>query len=308
MKDNNIVIAVPTYNRVSFLIKLLKSIPKEIEIFVSDNGNYVPEDMKENYSNTSFTMHENIIGMFSNWNSAIENSRNGRYIAITSDDDLYLSESFKVIEEAINRGEDADVYIFGNNFINEHDEIIGSYCPDKYEVFQSPQGLKHFLSGVDARMPSIFFKKTFLDEIGYFDDKKFKITAADSELVQRALFLGKSVYVPEIVSSYRVWEGSATNETIASLAWMTEIELWADKILTLGKEARCELYDWDKYKDEIFARNLLAGLSNLYSKHKYKELCDYFNKMRFPVRATARTKLKIYKYFCVAKVRGILGV
>lgn len=55
-----------------------------------------------------------------------------------------------------------------------------------------------------VRMPSVFFKKSFLDKIGYFDEKNFNLTAADSELIQRSLLLGKVAFIPKIVSSYRV--------------------------------------------------------------------------------------------------------
>ncbi len=144
-------------------------------------------------------------------------------------------------------------------------------------------------------MPSVFFKKRFLDKIGYFDDKKFSLTAADSELIQRALLLGKVVYVPEIVSSYRVWQGSLTYEKIASSEWLEEIELWHEKISMLGINNSVNIFDWKYYRGEIFARNLLAGLSNLYTKGEYKQLQHHFSKMKTPRISSYNNKIKTYK-------------
>ncbi len=145
-----IAIAIPTYKRQELLIKLLESIPNEVQVVVSDNGAFVSESIKKNYKNTSFVVHEYEIGMFSNWNSAVGNSKKCDYIAIPSDDDIYIDGAFEIINKFINSTEEADIYIFGNNFINEYNKVIGSYCPKKYEVFQSPFGLKYFLYGVNA--------------------------------------------------------------------------------------------------------------------------------------------------------------
>lgn len=87
-------------------------------------------------------------------------------------------------------------------------------------------GLIHHFIHIQARMPAIFFKKDFLDRIGYFDTDNFKITAADSELIQRALILGKSLYIPEVIANYRMWGGNLTNKTIASDQWLIEVARW----------------------------------------------------------------------------------
>lgn len=303
-----IVIAVPTYNREELLKKLIDAIPNNIAVHISDNGNFLKSDFK--HSNLKITHHEKIYTMFQNWNLSIVDSMPSDYIAITSDDDIYITDSFKLIQDIIDSSVDADVFIFGNNFINENDEIIGRYCPNEYKTCEAPFGLNEFLYGVDARMPSIFFKKSFLDEIGYFDEINFKFTAADSELIQRALLLGKVAFIPHIVSSYRIWTGSETDKKISTMEWMNQIDIWTDKIIALANNKLTKeqnTFDWNRYKDEIFARNLLAGMSHLYRNKNYKKVDEYFFEIRYPENAMFITKLRIFKTLILSKVKAFFA-
>lgn len=301
-----IAIAIPTYNRNDLLVRLIKSIPDDISVFVSDNGSYVTPEIETQFNNLEVHKHSKVISIFENWNSALAAVDNCDYMAIPSDDDLYISDQFETIQAVIDNN-DADVFVFGNHFIDERDKIVGHYCPEKFEVFEAPYGLSKFLYGVDVRMPSVFFKKTFLDRIGYFDAESFTLTAADSELVQRALLLGKAVFVPEIVSSYRVWSGSLTDQRIATEHWMREIDIWTDKITKLAEEVpgAKDAYNWQQYSDEIFARNLLAGLSNLRKNKKHKALWQHLKSNRFPKRALLKTKLRIYRLIVLNFLQGL---
>lgn len=300
-----ILVAIPTYNRIELLKKLIKTIPDNVDIHISDNGSFIKDIFNQN--NLTLEHHDKIYSMFENWNLSIINAPKCDFIAITSDDDLYEVNSFNIIKKIINSYEDIDMFIFGNNFINEKDEIIGQYCPKEYKIFNAPEGLNEFLYGVDARMPSIFFKKTFLDSIGYFDDSNFKFTAADSELIQRALLLGKVVFIPKIVSSYRVWSGSETDKKIATKEWMDQIDIWTNKIIKLANSELADTqntFDWKKYKDEIYARNLLAGLNNLYKNKNYKEVVEHFLACRYPKNAMFKTKIRIFKTLILSKIKA----
>lgn len=305
MNIKNIGIAIPTYNRVELLTELVRSIPESIEVSISDNGCYVPEDFFAEHENIKIKKHQQVIDMFENWNSAAKSIGNSEFISFASDDDFYIKDKFSIIVEEINKV-DADIYIFGHKLINEKNTVIGEYCPKRYEVLNSPEGLNYFLYSVDARMVSVFFSKRFLEEFGYFDSKTFKITAADSELVQRALLMGKAVYIPEVVAFYRVWSGGLTDQKIATKHWMDEIDDWTNKIRKLAVEKlpeRANQYNWDTYQDEVFARNLLAGIANLCRAGKYKEAIIHFKAMRFPNNALLKTKLRLLKYLSLAYIK-----
>ncbi|MDF1584275.1 MAG: glycosyltransferase [Methyloprofundus sp.] len=303
-----IAIAIPTYNRNDLLERLVKTIPNYISIFVSDNGSFVTPEIETQFNNIKVHKHSKVISIFENWNSALSAVNDCDYLAIPSDDDLYISDQLKTIRAIIDNN-DADVFVFGNHFINEQDQITGSFCPEKLEIFESPNGFRKFMFGVDVRMPSVFFKKSFLDKLGYFDEKLFTLTAADSELVQRALLTGKVIFVPEIVSSYRVWSGSLTDQRIASAHWMSEVDAWTNKISSLAfvrlNNVIYSSFNWKQYKDEIYARNLLAGMSNLYKAKKYEESMTHFKAMRYPKHALLKTKLRILKHLVVCSVKRL---
>ena len=303
-----IAIAIPTYNRNNLLLRLISTIPNNVKVFISDNGSYVTPEIETQFNNLKVLKHSKVISIFENWNSALAAVNDCDYLAIPSDDDLYVSDQFQTIQAVIDNN-DADVFVFGNNFVNENDQVTGSFCPDKLEVFESPNGFRKFRFGVDVRMPSVFFKKSFLDELGYFDEKLFTLTAADSELVQRALLTGKVIFVPEIVSSYRVWSGSLTDQRIASAHWMREVDAWTNKISSLAlvrlNDVEYSSFNWKQYKDEIFARNLLAGMSNLYKAKKYADLLTHFKTMRYPKHALLKTKLRILKQLVVCSLKRL---
>lgn len=299
-------IAIPTYNRNILLKKLISTLPCDVEKVVSDNGGFVTDEIKSRYNNVIYKTHKSVIDIFSNWNEAVGLISNSEYIAIPSDDDLYIVDSFNKIINEISKN-DADIYIFGCQFVDGDDLVIGGYCPKSHEVFDPPYGFNKFIYSVDVRMPSVFFKKDFLDKIGYFDAGLFNLTAADSELIQRALLLGKAVYVPEVVASYRIWPGGLTDQKIATKHWMDEIDGWTNKIRKLAVEKlpeKAKQYNWDIYQDEVFARNLLAGIANLCRAKKYKEAIIHFKAMRFPKNALLKTRLRLIKHVSLAYLKN----
>ena len=311
MTKKKIGIAIPTYNRNTLLLKLLETIPiNDAKIFISDNGSYTTKEIEQYHNQTKIIKHTNILSMFENWNSSLSIIDDCDFISITSDDDLYIKKNFNTIQEEINKY-DADMFIFGHNIIDENSKIINSYCPDALEIFDPPDGFKKFMYGVNARMPSIFFKKSFLDEIGYFDDKKFTLTAADSELIQRAMLVGKVAFIPRVVASYRVWPGSLTDQKIASPHWMDEIDHWVNKIVDTAKnELAAEQYysiNWNSYKDEVYARNLLAGMTNNYRQKKYRSAVEHFEKMRGHKNSLLVTKLKLWRILAMCHLKVILS-
>lgn len=293
-----LAVSIPTYNREYYLTKLINSIPENIQIAVSDNGGFLTEVEFGNHPHLVKVSHNEVLPIFENWNAAIIASASTDYIAIPSDDDCYIKSEFPFICNVLNKY-DADVFIFGNNFIDENDKVVGNYCPEEYEVFQAPFGFKKFLYGVDVRMPSIILRRSFLDKIGYFDHNSFTLTAADSELIQRALLLGSAVFVPRIVSCYRVWPGGLTDQKLASKHWMDEIDVWTNKIIKLGREEAISV-NWNKYKDEIYARNLLAGCYNLYKMKNYRDVIAHLKTTRYPWHAKLVSHLRLLKIFSLS--------
>lgn len=301
----SIGITIPTYNREEKLVEILKSIPDGFKVAVSDNGSTISDEVISEYQNVDFVKTPSVVNMFENWNLAIKNMSNCDYIIIPSDDDLYYPDSFNKISKSIKESDDVDIFVFGNNFIDENQKIINKYSPSVNKVLNAPLGFEEFKKGVQARMPSIVFKKTFLDKVGYFDEI-FKFTAADSELIQRCLLLGKSAFIPDIISGYRVWEGGLTHKTIATQGWINEISLWTDKISSLASEEYDKInkvFFSKKYEDIIYAENLLVGLVLLFRQKKYEECINHYISCRFPKKATLTIKIKIIIITLLSRIK-----
>lgn len=290
--EKKIAIAIPTYDRNELLVKLLKTIPDDVLVFISDNGGKsTNSDFFQDKNYTVSVVSD--LSMFENWNNATSIAECD-YIAITSDDDLYLPGAFDVVRDKIS-STDADVYIFGHLYVDSGDNVIGSYKINKFSKELAPNGFLKYKFGVDSRMPSIFFKKSFLDEIGHFDIDNFSFTAADSELIQRALLKGSVAFFPEQVSCYKVWGGGYTDKKIATKEWLEQIDNWTKKIIELGVDESSFFSEKfsKKYSDEIYARNLYAGLANLFNQKKYRELLLFKEEARWPSNALVKTRLRI---------------
>lgn len=294
MLENKIGVCIPTLNRNTLLCELLETIPSNIKVFVSDNGGYITDEMKMKYNNMTIHTFNEQVEMFENWNKAIELADTD-FVVIPSDDDLYNDDAFKIIIDEITKNNDIDIFIYGHNNIDENGSIISSWRPSSNIVFDPPYGFQEVIYGVEARMPSVIIKKELMEEIGILDTK-LKLTAADSDFIQRALLKGRAMFIPKIISNYRVWAGNLTSQKQATKQWIDEIEYWTSKIssqflVDLDKEAF--KINARKYRDEILARNILAGAKGLYKKGEMKEVVKFVKSQRSIKFANTTTKLRI---------------
>lgn len=295
---SNIGVAVPAYSRPELLAQLVSSIPDSVKIFVSDNGQSMKGTELRLGGNVVVSHSETLIPMFANWNRAVSLvDESITHVLIPSDDDLYLPRAFEYMAQAIADNDDADIFVFGCDLVDEEGNIRKGYAPLQPEVLDEGRGFLKFALGVDARMPGVMFRKSFLDRIGAFDEQ-FELTAADSDLIQRALLLGKAVFLPPVVGLYRVWAGSLTHSRQATDQWMNEIDLWVNKIVRIIKQERQPIaaaLDLTKFKDEIVARNLLAGIGGLINRHEDQTARDFLKRHPIPASANIRTKFSIVR-------------
>lgn len=295
-KAFNIGVAIPTYSRPQLLAQLIRTIPSDIRIFVSDNARSMCGYSSMFSDNVLISHSDTLIPMFANWNRALGLVPDDvTHVLIPSDDDLYLPQAFVSMAQAVIEHPKADVFVFGCGLVDEAGRQRHGYTPKSLEIMDQGQGFLKFANGVDARMPGVLFRKDFLSRIGTFDEA-FELTAADSDLIQRSLLLGRSVFIPLVVGLYRVWPGSLTHSRQASDEWMNEIEIWTDKIVGLLKsgygpeEARLNAVH---YKGEIVAQNLLAGVAGLIGRHEYKEAHKFISRYETPASAKFRTQLSL---------------
>jgi len=285
-------IAVPTYNREVQLNSLLEVIPEEASVYVSDNGSHLSAVFMGRFPKVHFlAVAGEPVRMFANWNLAARMVTE-EWVVIPSDDDIYFENSFRTIAEYLERYSTADVIVFGHHTVDESYQKIGEWKPQELVECAAPNGFEYFKYGVSARMPSIFFKRNLLEELGFFDEN-FKITAADSDLVQRALVKGRSVFIPKVVSGYRVWLGGATHNTISTSEWMQEIDYWGKKIEKILQEIPQYSREAPSIRAELYAINLLAGVISIKKSAGYVAAWKHMKKCRYPYKALLRTQLRL---------------
>lgn len=290
----SIALAIPTYNREYFLQMLLDSVPRDLPCHVSDNAGCLRQSPLQQVEGVRIYSLDSLIPAYSNWIRAASLVQED-YFAITSDDDMYAPGGIDTVRRYIAAHPGFDIYVFGHDVIDEFNNRRAGYVPGRLELLEAPHGFRNFVHGVDARTPSVFFRRAFFEQVGGFDTA-FQLTAGDSELIQRILLLGRSVYVPEVVSYYRVWRGSSTQMSQATDEWMREVRVWVEKIAALlqSAPARAAL-DGEAlpFGDEIVARNLWSGLRGMLRRGEYRAARDFLARQGIPPRARWAMRLRL---------------
>lgn len=298
MHSVKISIAIPTYSRPKLLLDLIMSVPSYVPISISDNDSSLSGMTASLGKNVKINHADRLLPVFANWNRAVSFiPSDTTHVMIPSDDDLYLPNAFESINKAIDKYPSADMIVFGCDIIDENGSKRASWVPDKEELCQPGDGFLKFETVVHARMPSVLFRTEFYQRIGGFNER-FELTASDSELIQRATLLGKTAFVPSVISQYRVWNGSLTYARQATEQWLNEVELWTNLIAQLlrsGHQPPSRRVDIERYRNEIYARNLLAGLNNLHKKGEHKNARNFLARHPIPKHISLPTRLRLMR-------------
>ena len=284
-------VCIPTYNRADDLGRLLESIAPGVAVFVSDNGDHLPQEFRDRFPAVTFSGTAGpAVGMFANWNRAARMA-DSEWLLVPSDDDIYYPGAFDQIDSAISAHPGAGILVFGHHIVDESYAVRSTWVPEAGSV-AAPGGFERFRFGVDARMPSIAIRRSAIEQLGWFDER-FVYAAADSDLVQRALLAVDAVFVPAVVAGYRVWPGSATRATLATPGWLADVDHWGSKIEALLRRTPRLAAQARLVHDELYATNLLAGLYLLRAHGEKARLRAHFRASRYPHHARWRTQLRL---------------
>lgn len=294
----NLGVAIPAYKREDTLSRLLDSIGQAAPVCVSDNGSHLSEEFKSNFPWVKF-LSDAEVPVLANWNRAAR-GMDTDWIVMPGDDDLYYVDSFEKIKLGIARYPDADILFFGHHIIDETDNISSTWIPAEGS-YSPPNGLRPLMGGVMARPPSIVFKSALFAKLGGFCSD-FVVTAGDSDFYQRAALVGKVAFVSEVVSGYRVWASGSTKQTIATQAWLKEIEYWCSRIRALSIQSGFMAYDKSAV-DRVYMSNLQAGVRVLLSRRQWKQAWLHVLKARYPFRARFKEHIRLALMLFVGVVR-----
>jgi len=290
----NLTVVIPTYKRLDMLKKILDSIPRSIRVVVSDNGSSVPDSFILEYPEFKFFKTDRLLEALENWNHCID-LVDTEWFTIPSDDDLYYHDSFEIISKYMDLNEKSDLIIFGHNVIDEKDNILSTWKPTNIFNIVPPGAYSTFKYGVDARFPGMIFKKKLVVSNDCFDTS-YKITAGDSKLIQKCLLNGTVSFIAEVIAAYRVWPNNSTALTMASAAWLNEIDRWQEEILAVAESKYSEkglTLSVKKIKDEVYARNFAGGISNKKKSAGFFSAMKFIFSNRYPYHANLKTQLRI---------------
>ncbi|WP_010254910.1 glycosyltransferase family 2 protein [Treponema primitia] len=260
-----ISIIIPTLNRLSYLKKTMLSVRNQTndnyEIIVIDNASTDgTREWLESQPDILIICHNNTIPIYENWNTGFKQAK-GDFLVLLSDDDILHPDCINIIQSVPDPLQ-YSLIIGRHDIIDENDKItINQKGFNNIEngVLQPKEGLSLFSDGVAFRLCSIFFNRTKLLQLNIdLVAKKFKITAADSELIQ-LMAISSPIYILDLnrsIANYRVWKNSGTSETIYSKAWHDEIDIWMDDFESFSKD----ILSLKKIKDAISK----VKLSNLH--------------------------------------------
>mgnify|MGYP000323161578 CR=1 FL=1 len=292
--EKKLTICIPTYRRLKYIETLLNSIPSEIPVIISDNGNYIKNELHQ-FTNAKIIHTKQTIPMFKNWNHAIQQVKTEWFI-IPGDDDVFLTEKLQHVNQYIEKYKEMGMIIFGHNIINEYDQISKGWIPQQEKVFQPPMGFQLFKTGVAARVPSIIFNTHKFKSCGQFDER-FLYTAADSFLIQKLALNFPYVFIPYPLSLYRVWESNYTNTKISSIEWFDQIKLWTSSLGPLVTEKNEILkINIKQMQDKILLDNELFALHTM-KKNKISAMqrFNFIMKIGWPFHINLKKHLQLIK-------------
>jgi len=282
-------ICVPAYNRETLLCELLATLDKDTSVYVSDNGGYLRESQhvtkRATVSSTS-----TVIPAYSNWNRAASLGSKP-FFFLPSDDDFYEIGFETSVTDVIKKHGDSGLIVFGHKFVDAKGNVNSLWVPDREKTYEGRSAFELFRYGVDARFPSILINRfAFESEAGF--NESYKVTASDSELIQRIALNHSVTTIPIIISSYRVWQENMTSAKISSLDWTREIDVWLKGIdnLLINKEW-CPSPVWRRhFRDEIRLRNMISAISTIGG---LSESLGYLKERRYPLCATPRSHFSL---------------
>lgn len=290
---NKIAVAIPSFKRPIDLGALILSIDSAVPIYVSDNGNFLSDEFKREHSRVTISCPSlEVVPQFVNWNNAAKLPSED-WVLMPGDDDIYYPDSFKIIRRYINQFGDSDMLIFGHKQVDADYHVFGEWMPNRLLTCDAPSGFEIFKYGVPARMPSIIFKKSLLRRLNYFDESIELV--ADSDLIFRALLMGKTTFAPEVISGYRVWLGGATSYLSATSRWLNGVLCMVRKLEMMLGEHPVYSQRARMICAEIYAANLLSAARQLNGNRGVLDVVKLLREYPYPKRAKLRTQLKLVR-------------
>jgi hypothetical protein len=105
--------------------------------------------------------------------------------------------------------------------------------------------------------------------------------------------LGRSVFVPDVVCGYRLWQSGGTLMLLAARVWLEDVELWTRRMQSFARQHTNYAYT-DALRDEIYMANLIAGVRTLrQGGGSIAAAWRHARSVRYPFRASPLSHLRL---------------
>lgn len=283
-------VCIPAYNRPQGLVQAVRSVVEvlpcehhdQVEIIITDDSATpaAVQDLGAPWSCCWYYQHNaQRLGMVANWNASLAKA-SGEFILLLHDDDYLLPQGITTILETLSKyGSQFDVFLFGVHLVNPHQRCLRRQIPRQQGWLSPPEALRQLLRHSSfVRFPALIWRRSLLNEVGYFDPAYGEAT----DLYQWLRFFAqKGVYtVPRATAAYTIHDQALTMGMFQ-----------AQTLATLGR---------------IFAA--AADLSILSPAELRQCQCDFFHQFilagtwRFLRRQQWQRALAVYQLFNLPEV------
>ena len=219
-----ITVSVPTYNRSALLAETITSILNQtygdFQLLICDNAStddtrQVVEAFRD--PRIVYHRHERNLGMNLNWRFALTHPQS-RYVAMTSDDDLYLPNHLAAAVELLERDSQATVYGCGT-------EMFGEGTPSLYgppwmlelkepEIFRPAERYTIWLRRDPIAACSAVVRRAAMDQIQHWGGQPF--ASLDWLWWGQLAAVGNFIFNPALGARYRWHQSNYTRHWATS--------------------------------------------------------------------------------------------
>jgi len=274
-------IIIPTFNRPDRVIKAINSAMLQTyqnkEIIVIDNASDYGDllDLYPDLKNKIiYHRHSENIGMYPNWNYALEKLVKGDFAMILSDDDLLICNNY--IQDAMNLSMSSNtVLIHSNcrtNIVSEKKESLLTTKRNFKKIISGEYYIDNFLKNeCYFKLLTVIFNVEIAKEVGFFSRFKNEFSA-DFAMFLRMCNFGKVGFINRNVAEYTVHNG---NETVNSdlIKWIENFDTFVS--LTLYDKRFDQIWLSKIAKEYIYTR-LVDKLCTDYSISNVRYMFVYF--------------------------------
>ena len=257
MNFPKISIVIPSYNQGQFLEETILSVVNQhypnLELFVVDGGsNDNSADIIKKYeSHISWWISEKDKGQSNAINKGFSKA-SGEIISWLCSDDLLTQDAFKIVTTHFSSAYEKIGLLHGGAVIFE----AGKIKETRY-TYQVPNK-EAYLSGMVFPQPSAFFRKSYLDKVGFLNESFHY--GMDYDLFLRLSLICDFLPINEVLARYRL------HETSKSITQSNRfINDWKRSFVNL-----CKNLDWSAELKYLEKTALFANEISFYQAYSFK--------------------------------------